>query len=83
MKLKEGGPSVVQLMAPSFQVSFSIFNFQILSFLILNNPERCILKKYNSGGKIGSANETPDEEGFRETLPVDDVKAVCQDALRE
>ena len=41
------------------------------------------LKKYNSGSKTGSADEVANEEGFRETVPVDVVKAVCQDAVRE
>ena len=41
------------------------------------------LNKYNSGGKVGGTDKAADEEGFREAVAVDDVKAVCQDAVRE
>ena len=39
--------------------------------------------KYNSGGKVGGADKAADEEGFGEAVAIDDVEAVCQDAVRE
>ena len=65
---------MVQLMTPSFQVSQSNIELYI---------SKTNLNEYNSGGKVGGTDKAADEEGFREAVAVDDVKAVCQDAVRE